>query len=108
MTFDRRGAVATLYNDCDSSTAAWATARIERESIAATQGRARFAGGRFPAIPRTYVECAHDRTITPDRQELIRTRAGCEAVVSLAADHSPFLSRPKDLAQILLQVGAGD
>jgi len=108
MSFDRRGAATTLYNECDPSTAAWATARLEPESVAATRGRARFAGGRFPAIPRTYVECGHDRTITPARQELIRERAGCEAVVHLAADHSPFLSRPEALAQILLGVATGD
>jgi pimeloyl-ACP methyl ester carboxylesterase len=101
LRFDKAGAGEALYNECSDGTAAWATDRLEDEAIAVTEGRVLYPGGRFPPIPRTYVACAGDRTITIERQEEIWRRSGCEAVEVIPADHSPFLSRPEQLAAIL-------
>jgi pimeloyl-ACP methyl ester carboxylesterase len=103
MTFRKDGARQALFNECEPSVADWAAARLEDESIAATEGVARFPAGTFPAgIPRSYVVCVRDRTITARRQQAILRRARCESMRVLIADHSPFLSRPQELAQVLV------
>ncbi len=57
---------------------------------------------RFGSIPRTYIECSQDRTIPLGSQRLMQKLSPGATIVTLDADHSPFLSRPKELAEALL------
>ena len=57
---------------------------------------------RFGSIPRTYIECTEDRTIPISSQRLMQRLVPGAHVVTLDADHSPFLSRPRALADALL------
>ena len=49
--------------------------------------------------PSTYVLCAQDQAIHPDRQRFFAGR--CGGVVELEASHSPMLSMPDRVAEIL-------
>jgi pimeloyl-ACP methyl ester carboxylesterase len=51
-------------------------------------------------IPSTYIACTNDRVIPVAAQRWMAERAGSE-VVEWGNDHSPFLTRPRDLAEIL-------
>lgn len=56
---------------------------------------------RWGALPRTYVACTEDRTIPiASQQRMIAMSPGAQ-VVTLAADHSPYLSMPEALADVL-------
>lgn len=57
---------------------------------------------RWGALPRTYIECLHDRTITLTSQRRMQGMSPGAKVVSLEADHSPFLSAPGPLAAALI------
>jgi pimeloyl-ACP methyl ester carboxylesterase len=58
----------------------------------------------WPAMPSTYVLCAHDRTITPGWQrKAARELLGVEPV-ELPGGHCPHISRPEALADVLEQV----
>lgn len=57
---------------------------------------------RWGSLPRTYVECLHDRTIPLSSQRRMQAMSPGARVVSLAADHSPFLSTPRELADALI------
>lgn len=57
---------------------------------------------RWGSLPRTYVECTEDRTIPIASQRLMQARVPGAKVVSLAADHSPYLSQPEALAAALI------
>ena len=50
-------------------------------------------------VPSTYVICAHDAAIMPSLQRTMAARA--TDVIELDADHSPFLTRPEELADLL-------
>lgn len=67
---------------------------------------------RWGSLPRTYVECLHDRTITVAQQRRIVELSPGTRVVTLDSDHSPFLCTPDALADALIeaaeQVGASD
>ncbi|WP_197041933.1 alpha/beta fold hydrolase [Sandarakinorhabdus oryzae] len=57
---------------------------------------------RFGRLPRTYVECRNDRTILLSSQRKMQQLVPGATVVSLDADHSPYLSRPREVAQALI------
>jgi pimeloyl-ACP methyl ester carboxylesterase len=55
----------------------------------------------LPSTPCSYVVCAEDRMVNPDRSRRVaRERLDAE-LVELPGGHSPFLSRPGDLAAVL-------
>ena len=55
----------------------------------------------FGSVPRYYVRCTKDKVITLPMQDRMLQDTACEAVEALDADHSPFFSRPEDLATVL-------
>lgn len=56
---------------------------------------------RWGSLPRTYVECLQDRTITIAQQRAIIALSPGTQVVMLDSDHSPFLCMPEQLADVL-------
>ena len=66
-------------------------------SMAAMGDKVREVGWREK--PSTYVVCTDDRAIPVALQRSCAERIG--AVVELPTSHSPFLSRPADLANLL-------
>ena len=61
---------------------------------------------RYGSVPRHYIECLHDKTIPISDQRMMQDLQPCLSVTSLEADHSPFLSRPRELADALLKIAA--
>ncbi len=64
------------------------------------------SGARYGAVPRHYIECVHDRTIPISDQRMMQSLQPCDSVTTLDADHSPFLSRPHELASALLKIAS--
>lgn len=60
------------------------------------------SAARWGSIPRTYIECTADRVIPLASQRRMQRLCPGARVVSLDADHSPFLSRPEELASSLI------
>ncbi|KPF51812.1 pimeloyl-ACP methyl ester carboxylesterase [Novosphingobium capsulatum] len=56
---------------------------------------------RWGSKPRTYVECTQDRTIPIDSQRRMIAMSPGAQVITLEADHSPYLSMPEALADAL-------
>jgi pimeloyl-ACP methyl ester carboxylesterase len=55
----------------------------------------------WKTVPSTYVVCAHDQSLAPERQ---RERAQwLQEQVVLDSDHSPFYSAPDDLAAVIAE-----
>ena len=50
-------------------------------------------------VPSTYVVCTHDAAMQPSLQRTMAARA--TDVIEIDADHSPFLTRPEELADLL-------
>lgn len=56
---------------------------------------------RWGSLARTYVECTLDRTIPIDSQRQMQRYSPGAQIVTLEADHSPYLSKPVELANAL-------
>lgn len=58
----------------------------------------------LPDTPSSYIICSEDRTITPEwSRKTARDRLGIDPV-EIPGGHSPYLSRPEYLAQVLAEI----
>lgn len=83
-----------------------AMARLVAEPHGPRSTRLRLSADRFGRLPRTYIECTEDRTIPISSQRKMQALVPGAGVVTLAADHSPFLSTPQALAAALIGAAA--
>jgi pimeloyl-ACP methyl ester carboxylesterase len=90
-------AAQCLYNDCDEATRAWAVARLGPQSAVALADTPQAVGWR--AKPSTYVVCADDLIVHPGLQRVLAAR--CPSSVEWPTGHSPFLSQPELVAELL-------
>ena len=99
---DAGAARSVLYADCDEGDARAAFERLR------PQARAPYAHpcplDAFPSTPRTYVVCSEDRLVNPDRARRVAYERLHAELVELPGSHSPFLSRPGELADVLHQL----
>jgi pimeloyl-ACP methyl ester carboxylesterase len=100
LTFpDLDQARSTFYADCDPALQQWATRQLKPQSNAAFEEPV--PAPAWQSIASTYVVCANDMAIPPSTQrEVFATRTS--KVVELDSSHSPFLSKPAELADIIL------
>ena len=91
-------AAALFYQDCPVTTQDWAIGQLRPHwAQVLSQPLAQPAGRRHPS---TYVLCNEDQALAPRIQrEVYAPRA--QQVVTLHSSHSPFLSQPRQLAQVL-------
>jgi pimeloyl-ACP methyl ester carboxylesterase len=99
-SLDPSVAPSALYADCDDDDAAKATARLCRQSWAELQGVATRAA--WKDIPSTYVVCTQDRAVPPALQHVLARR--CTRTLEWPTSHSPFLSRPELVADLLVEL----
>ena len=86
-----------FFADIDDDIAAAATARLSPQSLSSFTEIQTAAA--WTAIPSTYVICENDKAIPVPAQEAMAARAG--RTIRIDSSHSPFLSRPDDIAQII-------
>jgi pimeloyl-ACP methyl ester carboxylesterase len=88
-----------MYADCEEEDAAAAFGRLRRQ-----------AGNHYalpcglealPDVRTTYVVCSEDRLVNPVWSRRVATGRLAADLVELPGSHSPFLSRPKDVAELL-------
>ncbi len=90
-----------LYAGCAAEDLALARRLLRPEPLRPLGEPVRLTPARFGAVPRCYVECLQDRALPLGRQRLMHAAQPCQAVRSLPAGHSPFLSMPETLVECL-------
>lgn len=100
-SFQSSRAAEIFYHQCDPAAQAQAIARLRAEPNWPSFQKVSAPQGALP--PRLYLECLEDRAISPSHQRWMRDRAGIEETISIATDHSPFLSTPDDLTTKLME-----
>ncbi len=106
FTVDPALAPGIFYTGCDAQTAAWATARLGPQALA-PQTAPLAPGPRALALPRDYILCRRDGTIPPQLQAAMAAALPPGRVHEGPWDHSPFLSDPAGLADLLTRIVAG-
>ncbi len=99
-------AIAAYYQDVPRPLAEWAAGKIRPQWVNAHMTAKPIApyADRVAGI----IDCADDRILQPEAHaKLARDRFGVDPVM-LPGGHSPFLSRPADLAQVLDRIVRAD
>jgi pimeloyl-ACP methyl ester carboxylesterase len=98
MTPDRPEEV--FYGDCGPAVAAAAAARLQPQSLSSV--RQPLQAAAWESIPSTYVVADRDPELPRFVQEGMATGRAAR-VVHIDAGHSPFLSRPRELAAMVAE-----
>jgi hypothetical protein len=96
-----RAALEWLYPDSPPAVARAAAARLRPQQWRITAEPSPLT--EWPDVPARYVLCRQDKVIDADWARTVAPRHA--ELVELPGDHSPFLSRPAELADLL--VGGG-
>jgi pimeloyl-ACP methyl ester carboxylesterase len=106
-TMPPEAAPEALYHCCTQEQIDWALPRRGTQPVIPFTNPFTPPDGdtaAFDALPRAYVTCLQDRAIRPAAQRLMYTRAGCDPVIEIDTDHSPWLSRTDELVAALDRV----
>lgn len=93
-----------FYGDCTEADAAWAISRLRPDPMAPVGTPLTTSPANFGRLPRIYIECLADRTLSPATQKQMYTALPCREVLSINSSHSPFLSQPETLASHLMSL----
>lgn len=100
------GAIHSFYNDLrpTSEAQAWAS-KIKSASFNVLVSKVQQTAHEQPAFHSriSYIHCKKDVAIPFDMQKRLVAAAGIQRVAILDTDHSPFLTMPKDTAQIVIE-----
>lgn len=104
MTFaDFDGAWKYFYHDCDEATARWAFERLGPERFGDTTVTPVSVPDFWAAdLPRSFIVCEQDRSMPRWLADTVARRLGVEQL-TIDASHSPFLSQPRELAELLVR-----
>jgi pimeloyl-ACP methyl ester carboxylesterase len=91
------GAAEHFYNECTPEDVAWAVARLRPQTRAAVMPLDR---PRVP-VPTSLVICTDDRARNIEHLRHVTAPNLGVAPIEVPGDHSPFLSRPAELAAVL-------
>ena len=106
VRFKTEFAREAFYGCCNEEGVAWAQARLVAQSAAPFGTPMKTTAEGWGSIPRYYIECARDRAMTLMLQREMQKHSPCRQAFSIDTDHSPFLSRPEELAEILGRIAS--
>jgi pimeloyl-ACP methyl ester carboxylesterase len=99
LVIDPETAISSFYNDCAATVAAQAAARLTPEYAASRTVSPTHVAWR--SVPSTYVVCTQDLALPAATQRVLARRATWRT--ELASGHSPMLSMPAQLADVLVE-----
>ena len=95
-----------LFADCDEPTSQAAVTGLRPQ--ARYPYSAPFSLAEFPTVACTSVICSEDQLVRPEwSRRVARDRLGAD-IAELPGSHSPFLSRPSALADVVLRLADGN
>jgi len=93
-----------FYGECSEEDVALARLCVQPEATVPLVTPLEISAAKFGRVPRVYIECLRDRAIPIALQRRMQSNWPCQRVHTLDTDHSPFLSRPDELADLLAEV----
>jgi hypothetical protein len=94
-----------FYADCDAPTVAAAIDHLRPQ--AGYPWTVPCSLTQHPSVDCTSVVCSEDRVVNPEWSKRIAHDIGAD-VIELPGSHSPLLSRPSALADVLVRVAAAE
>lgn len=95
---------AAFYNDCSEEDRALCEYLLTKEPNAPVGTPLHLSPDRFGKVSKVYIHTTMDNTITYGLQKKMVERTPVDQVYELKSGHSPFLSTPKELGEILMKL----
>jgi thioesterase domain-containing protein len=86
-----------LYNSCSPDVVKWAVDQLSTQTLASFRTQRASVKARAETI---YIRCTNDHAIDLQIQQLMSEE--CDFAMDLESDHSPFLSQPVQLCDVIL------
>ncbi len=103
-SWPEEGAVEIFFHDCEPEVALAAARQLRPQHWKITNEVTPLR--QWPAVPAAYILCTDDRMVSPAYGVVAaRLQLGVDPI-ELPGGHSPFLSRPRELAQALVREAA--
>ena len=96
-TLRDEGIKETAYADCSDEDVARAKSLLVPQALAPIASPVSTTEENFGRIPRVYIECLRDRTVSPSVQKKMYTALPSRTVISMNTSHCPMLSAPEEL-----------
>jgi pimeloyl-ACP methyl ester carboxylesterase len=90
-----------FYHDCSNEDVQLAKLCLTPQSMRATVDPIRVSKEKFDTITRHYIVCSEDQAISEATQRAMIEKIGCDKVTTMQTSHSPFFSKPAELAEAL-------
>jgi pimeloyl-ACP methyl ester carboxylesterase len=100
LRVDRATALEGFYQDCDPAEAEAAFERLTPEHPSTRSAKVTTAS--WQQIPSGYIVCADDQAVPVDVQRTLAARV--QSSIEIASGHSPMLSRPGELIDMIEKV----
>jgi pimeloyl-ACP methyl ester carboxylesterase len=101
FTLQGDGIRDVVYGDCSDEDVALAKLLLVPQPIEPGMAVVALTDLHFGRVPRAYVECTEDKTVSLRQQRAMIARAPCAEVLALESSHSPFFSVPDRLTDLL-------
>ena len=93
-----------FYNDCSEEDVALCNTLLTKEPNIPVVTPLHLSDARFGKVNKTYIYTTADNCISYDLQQKMVARVPVNKTFTLNASHSPFLSQPKELSEMLLNL----
>lgn len=90
-----------FYQDATPRDLARVQDRVQLQSPTPFRHVAQFDPAAVAAIPKAAILCLRDRAISAGYQRTMAERAGCDPILEIDSDHSPFITHADELAALL-------
>jgi pimeloyl-ACP methyl ester carboxylesterase len=91
-----------FYGDCSEEDATWALSQLVPEPAPPLATPVDLTPASYGKLDRLYIHCTQDKGVTPWLQEAMVKANPCNTA-TLSSAHSPWLSQPENLTEILLK-----
>lgn len=93
-----------FYNDCSEEDIFLCSSLLTEEPNAPVGTLLQLSDGKYGTVKKVYIHTTLDNTITYGHQKEMVERLTPDKTFELKAGHSPFLSQPQQLAEVLLSL----
>jgi pimeloyl-ACP methyl ester carboxylesterase len=98
---DPSAARSVFYNRCSTQDADWATAQLRTMPTSVLIAPPP-PSPAWQVLPTTYIVCTDDRILSQSAQEQMAENA--DSTIRIDSDHSPFMSCPEKLGDVLSKI----
>lgn len=99
-SFNHEVAKQVFYDDCSEEIAEWAVGKLRLQKRSQNEPIL----PEWPDIQQTSIICTDDQVLNPNWSRYVSKKWLNALVIEMPGGHSPFLSRPKELADLILSI----